>query len=123
MPAVRFPTRWRYDHWHFPVAQAVLAHSKVDSERELALRHLLHADVDATRLPAIERLRMWPRPWRPFLADLAAGLQSPSRCIRRATVVTLGMAGALPADVRAPLQRLAEGDDAELRALAKRALR
>jgi hypothetical protein len=123
LPGVKFPTRWRYDHWHFPLARAVLAHSEVAAERALALRHLLHADVDATRLHAIEQLRLWPQPWQPFFADLATGLTSSSRSIRRATLVTLGMADALPDDVREQLQALAKFGDAELRALAGRALR
>jgi len=122
LPGTKWPTKWLYDDWHFACARAVLLHSKDQEARTLALRHLLYASNVAMRLRAIEDVRQWPKPWTAFAKDLQQCLTADDRIIVRAAVLTIGQEPELAAASRTELQRLVNGKDRELAAMAKRAL-
>jgi FXSXX-COOH protein len=123
LPAVSWPTQWRYDEWHFPCALAVFERHQEAEVRELALRHLLYASDTTTRLRAIEAVRQWPRERRIFADDLAHCLDAEARDVVREALVTIQRSPDVVGALRTRLQRIADGSDRELAALAKRALR
>jgi hypothetical protein len=123
MPGLKWPTQWRYDEWHFPCALAVFERSGKAEARELALRHLLHASDTTTRLRAIEAVRQWPGERLAFALDLAHCLDADTRDVVREALVTVLRAPVVTKTARGRLQRIADGPDRELAALARRALR
>lgn len=122
LPGTKWPTKWLYDDWHFACARAVLLRSGDQEARTLALRHLLYASNVATRLRALEDVRQWPKPWTAFAKDLQQCLTADDRIIVRAAVLTIGQDPELAAASTTELQRLVNGTDRELAAMAKRAL-
>ncbi|MEO6597421.1 MAG: hypothetical protein ABIP94_21980 [Planctomycetota bacterium] len=122
LPAVRWPTLWRYDEWRFTCARAVLTRSTDTAARQLALRHLLYASNTQARLSAIEAVRQWPKPWVAFAADLTACLQSDQRIVVREALVTIAQCRETVQLAAPALEQLANGGDREFAALAQRAL-
>lgn len=122
LPGTKWPTKWRYDDWHFACARAVLLRSQDAKARELALRHLLYASNVSLRLRALEDLRQWPKPWNAFSDDLKQCLATKHRIIVRAALLTIGQAPELVAAAKPELERLVKDKDRELAAMAKRAL-
>lgn len=118
---VKLPTLWRRDDWRFAVARAVFAVSVDAPSRAHALRHLLYSPQAAERIEALAAVRAWPQPWRDFLPELRACLDSDDRLVVRDTLVTLGLAKGIDLPVQ-PLQLLAAGEDRELATLAARLL-
>ncbi|MCA8948658.1 MAG: hypothetical protein KDE27_04105 [Planctomycetes bacterium] len=123
-PARHFPVLWG-DDYRFALARAVLAIEPPETDLEPALLHLLYSPARAERLDAITRLRL--QPLSPdAVTHLAAQLSEPlddgDRLVVREAITALGSGGAAATAARESLQRLAAGEDRELRAVAARAL-
>lgn len=116
-----FPIVW-LDGYRIALARAVLATEPAGVDLTHATLHLLYSPRRDDRLHAIARLQQGPL-GELAVPHLVARLDDGERLVVREAIVALGAGGPAATAARPALQRLAEGADQELRAIAAAALR